>query len=180
MTQKINNSENPKLQLVYHDDLGNNWYEYVDVKDIDAIRGIAAQTADRYVSMMISKDELELAMEACTNAAKESDFIKAFSIIYDIKIRSKMICEANSLLDLAGVYYILEDEDPKMFLESVKQKKQKIWQEDLKCRDFFLRTSLVLTQNLKDIPIKDLFTSLVKTKEVADRIYRHIKSPINR
>jgi hypothetical protein len=177
---KTDNNINPKFQLVYTDKFKNKWYGYVDPLEIDAVRGIAAHEADRYVAMMISRDELALAFDAQVKAVKDGDWLKVGSICYDLQFRNKMLCEANSLLDLAGVYYVLQDEDSEMYLEAFKKKKQQIWQDDPACRSFFLRMGVSLTKKLENISPKDLLTSLEKTQEVADRIYRHIQKPSDR
>lgn len=174
------NSKNPKLQLIYTDSFKNNWYSYVNPFDIDAIRGIAAERAERYRTLMISEDEMKLCLDAAVEAAKENDPMKVYSIIYDLRHRTQFISEENSLLDLAGIYSFLEDEDPTEIMDSYRLKKQKIWQDDVMCRGFFLRMAIRLTEQLQNTPEVDLLDFMEKTRMVADRIYRHIPKPSER
>jgi hypothetical protein len=177
---KTNLSKHPEFKLVYEDSLKNKWYTYVNPLDIDAVRGIRAERAERFSKMMVTEQELKLAFAECRTAAKENDAMKVYSIIMELEHRLKFICEENSVLDMAGIFFLLEDEDPKQVLDSVLDKKQKIWQEDRECRGFFLRSGLSLIKHLENIPMQDLTTFMEKTVEQAERLYMHIPKPIDR
>lgn len=177
---KIDNSENPNLQEVYKDKKGNRWYALKDIMTLSAQRGIAAATAERYIGMMISKKEFDLAMEAHEKAAKELDITTCFAIVADLKHRSKFICEANSILDLANVYYMLEDEDPNDYDEIWADRKRAIWDSDMDCRAFFLNMGLQLTNSFSNTSVEDLIKFMEETKVIGDRIYRYIKRPAKR
>lgn len=177
---KFDLSTDPKFKEIYEDSLGNKWYTYVNAADIDAVRGVAAIRAERYIALKINEAELKLAIDAQIQAAKEQDWLKVGAIAYDLKTRLQMLTEENSLLDLAGIYCLLQDENPSMYMDSVIARKQKIWQEDKKARSFFLPLAINLTKSLENMPEGDLLTFLEKTKETAERIYRHIPAPIER
>jgi len=170
----IDNSKNKKLKFVYEDKNKNKWYTFKNPMDIGAIRGIAAQKAERYVAMMVTKDELKLALDAHREAAKKGDIEKCFAIIYDLRYRTEMLCEENSVLDLAHIYYFLKDEDPEDESDYYRQQKQEIWAKDTACRSFFLRLGLALTKTFSPTSEKDLLKYLSQTKEVAQRLSRHI------
>lgn len=176
----VNNSVNPRLKFIYQDSFKNKWYGYVNPLDVDAVRGIAAQRAERHISLMISEDELKLALDAQIQAAKDGDWLKVGAITYDLKHRTQFISEEQSILDLASIYFFLEDENPSELMDSYRLRKQKIWQDDLNCRGFFLRMGISLSEKLRNIPEADLLNFMEKTRETAERIYRHIKTPSER
>lgn len=178
--QKIDNSKNNNLKEVYTDHKGNKWYGYINPLEISAIRGIAAQRADRYVALMISEKELTLLIEEQEKAAKAMDVVRVYAIIYEIKTRLKMLCEENSLLDLAGIYYFLKDEDPDMPSPSHDEKKRLIWEADPACRAFFLLKGIEHTEKLKNIPPADSLKFLEKAKGIAEKIYTFIPRPSQR
>lgn len=176
----INNLENEKLEQVYKDKKGNLFFAHKNPLEISAMRGIQGATAERYVSLMISKKEFDLAMEAFDAAQKEMDLTTCFAIVHDLKHRSKFICEANSVLDLANVYYMLQDEDPEDYSEVHADRKRKIWAEDEACRTFFLRMGMALTKQFQSTPPEDLINFMEETKVIAERIYRFISKPAMR
>jgi hypothetical protein len=177
---KINNLHNQTLQQVYKDAKGNLWFAHKNPLDLSAVRGIEAATADRYIGMMISKKELELAFEAHRKAAKDLDVVTCFAIVADLEHRSKFLCEANSILDLAGIYYFLQDEDPNSRAELNADRKQKIWEQDEACRSFFLRMGLGLTEQFPNTSDEDLLKFMEEAKSFTERIYRYIPKPTKR
>jgi hypothetical protein len=178
--EKINLAENPKFKFIYEDKFKNKWYTYVNPADIDAVRGIRAIRAERYISMKVSEKELELALEAQRKAAKDGDWLQVGAITFDLLTRIKMITEENSLLDLASIYCLLEDENPSMCMDSVFEKKQKIYHEDLETRSFFLRIAISLSKSLENMPESDILTFLEQTRPIAERLNRHIENPNER
>lgn len=178
---KINNSKNPKLKYVYTDKTGNKWYGYNNpLTDLSPARGIAGSRAERYIGLMISEKELELAIDAQIQAFKDLDVAKAAAITYDLQYRRKFLTEEKSTLDLAGVYFLLEDEDPKEYSETFAERKRVIWQEDEACRGFFLRMGFAITKKFPNMSENDLLKFMEETKVISDRLYRHIKTPIQR
>lgn len=179
-TLKVSNKNNPQLEEVYKDKSGNRWYGNKNPLDIGAIRGVQALTKERYVTLKISESELSLAFASHSDAAKTGDIVSCFAIIDDLKHRQKMLCEANSILDLAGIYYFLEGEDPEESSEYWELQKQKIWVNDSKCRSFFLLKGINLIPSLQNSPTQDLMNFMEETKWVCEKLYRHIKRPSER
>jgi len=173
----IDNSQNIKLKQVYTDALGNNWYCHNNLLEISPARGLSAARADRYVGLKISehnlKDLLNVAIEGLN---KDQDIVQAISILHELKYRTEFLCEENSILDLAGIYYFLEDENPDFPSEHHNKLKRDIWAKDEVCRGFFLTLGLSLTTKFSNTPEEDLLTFLKSqmTQEVAERIYRFI------
>jgi len=173
--------QNDKLQLVYTDSKNRKWYGLKNpIGDLSASRGIAGSRAERYLGLMISEVELKLALDAHRIAAKEGDLVKCFAIIDDISYRAKFLTEENSVLDLANIYFFLEDENPDELSDAISEKKRAIWQEDKKCRDFFLRMGFALTKKFQPMSDEDLLKYMEETRIVAEKIYRHIPTPIQR
>jgi hypothetical protein len=177
----ISNSKNPKLELVYTDSKKRKWYGLKNpIGDLSAVRGIAGGRAERYVGLMISESELELALDEQIKAFNSGDMAKAAAIAYDLKYRRKFLVEEKSVLDLAGIYFFLEDEDINDWSDHQTLKKQAIWQEDEKCRGFFLRMGFGLTKKFQNMSEGDLLKFMGEMTVVAERIYRHIPTPIQR
>jgi len=173
----IDNSQNIKLKEVYTDALGNIWYCHSNILEISPARGLSAARADRYVGLKISENNLkDLLNVAIDGLNKDQNIVQAISILHELKHRQEFLCEENSILDLAGIYYFLKDEDPDFPSEAHNQKKREIWSKDEICRGFFLHMGLALTTKFSNTPEEDLISFLksTMTQEVSERIYKFI------
>jgi hypothetical protein len=176
---KIDNSKDPNMVMVYEDGKGNKWFSHVNVLEISPARGVSASKADRFVSLRINEKNLiallDKAIEGVNNATKP-DFVGMASIVHEIRRRLAMACEETSLLDLSAIYYFLQDEDPRFPSHHHDNIKRKIWEDDELCRSFFLHMSLGLTKQFSNMSEEDLLKFLMNSqvKEMAERIYQFI------
>ena len=173
----IDNSQNIKLKEIYSDALGNKWYCLTNILEISPARGLSAARADRYVGMKISEHNLsQLLNVAIDGLNKEQNISQMIAIVHELKWRQEMLCEENSILDLAGIYYFLQDENPDFPSEVHNQKKREIWAKDEICRGFFLTLGLSLTTKFSNTPEEDLlkFLNQEMTKELGEKIYKFI------
>ncbi len=173
----IDNSKNIKLKEVYCDALGNKWYCLTNILEISPARGLSAARADRYVGLKISEHNLsQLLNVAIDGLNKEQNISQMIAIVHELKWRQEMLCEENSILDLAGIYYFLQDENPDFPSEAHNQKKREIWSKDEICRGFFLSMGLALTKRFSNTPEEDLlkFLNQEMTKELGQKIYKFI------
>lgn len=177
MEKKIDNSQNISLNEVYADALGNKWYCHNNVLEISPARGLSAARADRYVGLKISEHNFsQLLNVAIEGLNKEQNISQMIAIVHELKWRQEMLCEENSILDLAGIYYFLQDENPDFPSEAHNQKKREIWAQDEICRGFFLTLGLSLTTKFSNTPEEDLLSFLKNqmTQEVSERIFKFI------
>lgn len=172
---KVDNSTNEDLVKVFTDSMGNEWYSYKNILDIMPARGLSAARAERFASLKISEgnfvDIIDVAIDGIN---KDQNITQAIAILHELKIRSKFMVEENSVLDLAAIYYFLQDENPLFPSESHNIKKRDIWAKDEICKGFFLHMGLGLTKNFSGMPEEDLLTFIRKTVDTAERIYQYI------
>lgn len=172
---KIDNSKNTDLDKVYTDALGNNWYVHKNVLDISPARGIAAARADRFVSLRLSQHNMEALLDvAIEGINKEMNFVQATAILHQLKHRCHFLTEESSLLDLAAIYYFLQDEDPLFPSDHHNTTKRDIWEKDGSCKGFFLSMGIQLTKQFSDTPEEDLEKFLRETISQAEEIYQYI------
>lgn len=171
----IDNSTNPELEKIYTDALGNDWFVYKNVLEISPARGVAAARADRFVSLRISQHNMEQLLDVAIDGInKEQNFTQAAAILHQLKHRCHFLCEENSLLDLAGIYYFLKDEDPMFPSEHHNTVKRDIWSKDEICKGFFLHMGIQLTKQFSTTPEEDLEKFLRETVEIAEQVYQYI------
>lgn len=175
---KYDHAKDTQFMEVYKDIHGNRWYSRTNVLTLSAIRGIAAERANRFLGLKISEHEMKLLLDALTEASKQGDIMKCFAIMQELKYRVEFITEENCVLELANIYYYLQHENPNVIEEDFAVKKRKIFSEDINCKGFFLRLGLRLTNKLASTPEEDLLKFMQNTKEIAERIYQYIPKPM--
>lgn len=169
-------ASNEKVQLVFTSAKGTKIYALTDVLEISAFRGLAAEKAKRFAQMNVSEKELKELIGAYKKAVSvDQDFVKANSIIQEIEYRLEFICEENSLLDLAFIYFFLEGEDVEMPSDAFNKRKSEHAKLEFDLRSFFLRSALALTNKFSNSPEKDLLNYLEEIKVISERIYRYIQ-----
>lgn len=174
---EIDNSKNPNVNKVFTSADGTEWYCFIDPLKISPVRGLSAEKARRFMDMKITEKTLKELIREIKVAAGQNDIVKAFSIIEEINFRLQFITEEESVLDLVFIYYFLKDENPNMVSDYHMALKRKILSEDMNARTFFLQIGLSLMSKFSNIPDEDLSAYLIRTKELANRIYRYLQIP---
>ncbi len=168
------NEDNTKVKLVFTSLKGTKIFTLVDITEISAFRGVAAETAQRYAKMNVTEKELKALISSYKANVNNQDLVKAHSIIQEIDYRLEMICETNSLFDLAAIYFFIEGEDADMPNEIINAKKKELFDAEPDLKAFFLLASMSLTKRFSEQQGKDLLSYLEETKHLAERIYRYI------
>lgn len=173
--EKINNSENKNLIEVYKTSKGIKFFAHSNILDISPARGIAASRADRFVGLRLSQSNMEAILDnAIEGINKRQDFVNAVAILHELKQRCHYLTEESSLLDLACIYYFLEDEDPRYPSEHHNKIKRDIFESDFEANSFFLQMSLQLTKQFSSTPEEDLLKFLQESRQIAENIYQFI------
>lgn len=170
----IDNSNNPELKLAYKAKDGTEFYSFVNVMNIGAIRGLAADKARRFAEMNLTERAMRELIKVCKASAGAGDLVQAFSIIQEIDFRLNFICEENSTLDLVNIYFMLNEEDPEIPSETLNRKKHKIYETDPGARAFFLRIGVALMNKLSGKPEEDSLSYMRENQGMNDRINRYI------
>lgn len=170
----VENSKDSRLQVIFTAEDKTVFYSFIDPLNIPPMRGLAAEKAKRFLDMNITERSLRDLIRQCKVEAGAGDIVKAFSIIQDIEYRLNFIAEDSSLLDLACVYFMLENENPMQPEGFFNKKKHELFNKDMKCRDFFLRIALSIVKRFSEKPEDDILNYLEDNKAMSERIRRYI------
>lgn len=171
--QNLCKEGNPNVSVIFTTKSGVNIYALTDIMSISAERGLAAEKARRHAEFNISKGEFTKLIQAAKDAVNiERDFVKCMSIIHEMEYRNNFICEENSLLDLAYIYFMLEGEDVEVPKEAFNIKKKELMEGDMLLRSFFLQSALALTKRFSKQQEKDLLSYLEEMKVLSQRLQR--------
>lgn len=170
----IDNSKNKDLTLAYTTSTGIKFYAFENPLSISPQRGIAAELAKVYLDMNITKRSLKELIKQCKIAAGAQDIVKSYSIIQEIEYRLEFLGEDTSILDLANIYFFLEDEDPEQPNEVANRAKHKIFEADQSAKIFFLKIGIALSNKFSGKPEQDILDYLEENRKMSDRIRRYI------
>lgn len=182
---QINNSTNPNLTVIYESKkTGVKFYGYIDPLAISTPRGLAAEKAKRFVDMKITERSLRGLIKEIKKEAGSGDIVKAFAWVQEIEFRLEMLTEESSLLDLACIYFMLEDEDPDAPSDSFNRKKHEVFNRDQEAKGFFLAIALSIVKRFSDKQESDLLSYLEDSQSIAERLRRilpeeHLINSIN-
>lgn len=170
----VNNAVNPKLKEAYKTRTGVKFFCYINPLEVSALRGLGAEKAKRYMDLNITERSLKALLLDCKTRAGANDLVGAFSVIQEIEYRVNFLAEEHSILDLASIYFFLEDEDPEEPSEVHNRRKHSIFEKDSEARGFFLRIGLSLAKKFSEKQEQDILNYLEENKILSERIRRYI------
>jgi hypothetical protein len=161
--------KNYSLKHVYTDSTGKRWYTYENITQIPYGRGIAAEVATRYLSMNITRDDLTKLITEIKNECNAGNIVKAFKYISEIETRLALCAEEKTLLDLATVYFLSEDEDPEAYDIPFQRKKIELWNKDQQAKAFFLSSVYSSINSSGELSGINIMNYLTETQQDLDR-----------
>jgi hypothetical protein len=171
------NKDNPNVEVVFTSAMGTIIYALKDVTTISTFRALGAEKARRHSEFCITKDELTKLIQAMKDAVNlRKDFVELMAMVQEMEYRNNFICEENTLMDLACIYYFLEDEDMEMPSDDFNQRKAKLAKAEFDIRSFFLQSALHLTKRFSEQQEKDLPLYLEEIKLLSQKLYRFIQA----
>jgi hypothetical protein len=153
---------------------GHIFYQYENVLEIPAQRAIAAEVAIRQASMNMTVDVLHMSIDKCIDLANKGKIVDLFAILKEMKDRSLMVAERETLMQLATVYFLMDNEDESKYIRSEQQKKLDLFKENSDIADFFLQLSYkfitTYTANYQENILKYLAEQEQKVKRLLELI----------
>lgn len=144
-------NELPKLEIVYVDKLGNNWYKFTNFFDLRAKRGIEAHRAHQHADMCMTPAELDIHLQKIKDFIDKGKYSDVAGVVREMEVRRTRAAEETTLQSLANCYFLLDGEDPFDTSMEYLEKKKAIWGQDPDCYAFFLNTAFLTIRNLSDL-----------------------------
>lgn len=133
-----------EVEFIKHDCNGNAFYVYKNFADIPLTRHIATEIATTYASFNLTKDQLKKGLEAIIEGYNTQKYHESITIAYEILQRLEFAASEQTLLQIACVFTLMNDENGDAFLNHEQQAKIDAWMHDEETKDFFLRTAFEL------------------------------------
>lgn len=149
-----------RVDLMYTDALGNEWYTFADPLRMPAQRALAAEVAATWADLNIAKEDLADYVRRMKAYGNEGDIVRLFHLLTIIEQRLEWACEDKTLLALAKCYYLINDEPIMSPSDQHNRLKDEVWDRDRECRGFFLRSAFVLTKGYSQFSPNDILSYL--------------------
>lgn len=158
------------LKEIYKDSGGNKFYTFEDFSLLPPARAIAAMFFTRYVDLRISRHTLSYLMRKIETLFNQKEFMKAGSIVEEIRLREELFAEPETLRELATVYILMENERPEIYREADAIKKKELWSEDPDADAFFLQSTWETTSGYSETSVKDINSYFLEKAVLLNRI----------
>lgn len=133
-----------EVEFIKHDCNGNAFYIYKNFMEIPLTRHIATEIATTYASFNLTKEQLKKALESIIESYNTQKHHEGIQIAYEILQRLDFAASEETLMQIACVFTLMNDENGDAFLGSEQQAKIEAWKKDEETKDFFLRTAFDL------------------------------------
>ena len=114
-------------------------------------------------------------LENWTKSQKSTGFGDAMAKLVELRRRFELLAEEDTLLKLASVYFMMNDEDPQHYLPSEQQKKHDAWDIDSEAKDFFLCRAAEVTRFYGTTSDKDILMYLKKNQPELKKAAQFLK-----
>jgi len=178
MNKEIASETNPDVKEVFKTKSGVKFFSLHQPHAISAERGVAAEESRRYASLCLSKNEMKGLIAEYKKGVNNQDIVYSHSIIQEMEYRLNYICEANSLFDLACLYFFIDGENIRTPSEAFNAKKKELFASDPEVRGFFLPIALNLMRSFSESQETDLVNYLEEMRSQSARISRYIPETI--
>lgn len=154
------NEQDGKMERIYTDAFGNNWYYYPNPLNIPPNRSMRVEVARRMTVLCMDDAMFDDYLKEIALALSRKDWNRCAYLVGRMEERRRLPAEENTLKALADGYFLLEGENPKECSDYWFEKKKDIWSKDEACKGFFLHRALSMTRDISDLSESDLLRSL--------------------
>jgi hypothetical protein len=165
-----------KLEKVYTDKEGRNWYMYKNPLDMPKIRFAKLCEAERYSEMKITKAQLDTILDKMIELGNQGKLVELSGLVMELKERNKLIAELESLLMVISIVYIVEGEDSSIYDPVATHEKYKMLANDYQAQSFFLSMYQTLYLRWEKSLSADMVNYLRTTAGTQKYLNRHGKT----
>jgi hypothetical protein len=157
---------------IYKDAAGNAWWAFDRPLQMPAPRAVAAELASEWALMNFTAPDLLAYIEKMEQDGNTGQIVEMFKTLGYMKERIAWHCEGRALLELAKVYFAINDEPLSTNTELHDEQKEQVWKEDPEARAFFLHKAFVITKGYSGFSESDI-PAYLKAQETL-----HMTSPV--
>lgn len=118
---------------------GVTYYTFERPEMLPVNRFYELEQAKRMFQMRVTREVLEDRLNKCIEAMDKGKFVEAGQPILELKTRLELYAERKSMLRIACVFFVAEDEDINVMSELAQERKIADWAADSELEAFFLQ-----------------------------------------
>ncbi len=164
------------LKLVYTSNDGTNWYEYENILQIPARRGIAAEVATRMADMNLTKPKFKVIIEKMKQFGNNGDIVSLFALLSEVEFRLDFIGEEDTIKEFATLYFLIEGENGEIVDEVAKRRKIEIFKQDAEAEAFFLRKGFETITEYSNTSEIDILDYLVRNQVANKKLNSYLQA----
>lgn len=159
-----------EVQHVLTDSLGNEWWGFVNPLKMPPARAIAAELAAEWANLNMTKDDALAFIAKLKEQGDAGRIVDMYTTLGLMEQRLQWACEGRTMLELAKVYYLINDEPIGKTSEPHDKLKEAAFAADSDCRGFFLQMGFVLTKGFSEFSGTDIHAYLKAQEVMAMRL----------
>lgn len=142
--------------LVRVDALGHAWYQFADALTMPASRAVQAEIASEWAELNMTKPDAKAFLQEMRQSGNAGDIVTMFSILDRMEERLDWAMDGKSLMELAKVYFLIDDEPFEAATQKHLALKDEVFANDEATRGFFLHSAYVLTRGYSELSPTDI------------------------
>jgi hypothetical protein len=149
-----------ELVEAYKDKFGNVWWSFVDPLRMPGSRALAGEIAATWADLNMTKEDIKNYFVEMRKAGNSGDIVRMFRLFDTMEARLDWACEDKSLLNLAAVYFLVNDESPGAPTPHYTTLKHEVFDKDHDARAFFLGRAFALIKVSSEFSGSDILNYL--------------------
>jgi hypothetical protein len=149
-----------ELVEVYKDRFGNRWWSFVDPLRMPGSRALAGEIAATWADLNMTKEDIKNYFAEMRKAGNSGDIVRMFRLFDTMEARLDWACEDKSLLSLAAVYFLVNDESAGSPAPGYTKLKHEVFDTDTDARAFFLARAFALIKVSSEFSGSDILNYL--------------------
>lgn len=164
------NGESYTASLIRVDD-GHKWYAFDEPLKMVPYRALEAEFAAEWANLNFTPADLKAYIQRMRKEGNSGNIVTMFSVLDRMEERLDWACDRKSLLELAKVYFLIDDEPLEAPTKHHNALKEELWSKNADCAGFFLQQAFVLTKGFTAFSGTDIHTYLLAQE------LRHLRTP---
>lgn len=153
------------------DSLGHSWYFFEEPLKMPTARALDAEFAVEWANLNITPEDLTAYIDSMDKMGRAGNIVEMFKLLALLRERVKWACERKTLIELAKVYFVIDDEPLEACTVHHGRLKEDVWNKDTACASFFLQRAFVITRGFSAFSETDIHAYL-KAQELI-----HLRTP---
>lgn len=155
--------------LIYTDAAGHKWYTFKEPLKMPPGRAVAGELAAEWANLNITPEDWDAFFAKMEEHSNKGQIVDLMVTLRTMHERRKWAFDGRALLELAKVYFLIDDEPMGWQTDKFDKLKEERWATDTPCKGFFLLRAYTLTKGFTEFSESDILGYLRAQEVLAMR-----------